>query len=391
MITKTNPINGSKLSILGFGCMRFPTRAGMIDEKPAKELLLSAINQGINYLDTAYIYHKGQSESFVGKVLEEENMRERVYIATKLPPYLVRNSNDIEKIFQTQLKRLRTDRIDYYLIHMLQDLASWERLCSLGIEEWIERKQQSGEINQIGFSFHGNVQEFLKILDAYPWQFCQIQYNYLDENTQAGKKGLMAAAAKGLPVICMEPLRGGRLADQLPTKAASIFHQTGKTPVEWALRWVWNHAQITVLLSGMSTMQQLSENVATANSLAHQPLSETELKMFEDVRAIIHQSVKVGCTGCGYCVPCPVGVDIPTCFALYNEQFTTLKANKFKYIQATGAMGQRPGNASKCINCRKCVPLCPQQIPIPEKLSEVAKHMETFPFGIITRIARKIM
>ncbi len=391
VLTREDKQSGRALSMLGFGCMRFPTRLGVIDEKPARALILRALEAGINYFDTAYIYHNGASEGFLGKVLREENARDRVYIATKLPHYLVRTARDIDKLFETQLKRLQTDHIDYYLMHMLQDEAGWKRLCALGIEDWIEKKQRSGEIGQIGFSFHGQTQEFTKILNDYPWQFAQIQYNYLDENTQAGKTGLMAAAQKGIPVMCMEPLRGGRLVNQLPREAVRLFERAGRTPADWALRWVWNHPEITVLLSGMSTMEQLEQNLKTAETALPHSLSDEQLEMFTQVRHLLHQSIKVGCTGCGYCMPCPQGVDIPTCFALYNEQFTTMKSPRYKYIQATAAMSRNPANASRCIGCGKCEKHCPQHLPIREKLRETASYMEKFPFKIVCSAGRLFM
>lgn len=391
VLTREDKQSGRALSMLGFGCMRFPTRLGTIDEKPARALILRALDAGINYFDTAYIYHNGMSEGFLGKVLREENARDKVYVATKLPHYLVRTAKDIDKLFETQLKRLQTGHIDYYLMHMLQDEAGWKRLCALGIEDWIEKKRRSGQIGQIGFSFHGNAQEFIKILNGYPWQFTQIQYNYLDENTQAGKGGLMAAAKKDIPVMCMEPLRGGRLVNQLPKEAVRLFESAGHTPADWALRWVWNHPEITVLLSGMSTMEQLEQNLETAQTALPHALTSEQLQMFKAVRNLLHQSIKVNCTGCGYCMPCPQGVDIPTCFALYNEQFTTMRSPRYKYIQATAAMSRNPSNASRCIGCGKCEKHCPQHLPIREKLRETAAYMEKFPFKLVCSVGRQFM
>lgn len=390
MNTRVNPVNGEALSALGFGCMRFPTRAGRIDEQAARPLLTRAIAGGVNYLDTAYIYHNGQSEGFVGKVLEEEGLRGRVRLATKLPPYLVRTPADIERIFQTQRKRLRVERIDYYLIHMLQDLDSWKRLCALGIGEWIQGKQRAGEIGSIGFSFHGNAQQFVKILEDYDWQFTQIQYNYLDENTQAGRTGLLAASRRGLPVMVMEPLRGGRLACGLPEEALRAFHQAGGDPVAWALGWLWNQPEVTCVLSGMSAPEQLEQNLALASRAAPGMLTPEQLEVIRQVRRILSQSIRVGCTGCGYCMPCPQGVDIPTCFSAYNE-FYTLKSARYKYLQATGMLGRRPANASRCVGCGRCEARCPQHLPIREKLQETARQMERFPYPQMAAIARRFM
>lgn len=390
MKVRINPKNGQELSILGYGCMRFPTVNGSIDEPLAKEQLLYAIDNGVNYLDTAYIYHNGKSEGFLGKVIKEENLRDKVYIATKLPVFLVRSAKDIDKFFEKQKQRLETNRIDYYLMHMLSDLDTWEKLCGFGIEEWITKKKESGEIGSIGFSFHGGREQFKQILKAYEWEFVQIQYNYLDENNQAGKSGLELAAERGIPVMIMEPLRGGKLVNALPLELEKLWANTGKTPAQQALSWVWNHKEVTLLLSGMSTLPQVKENIALASVAEPNMISQEEQSYFQKAREILHENIKVPCTGCGYCMPCPAHVDIPTCFSAYNEAFS-MRNRRFSYMQATGAMSKTPANASCCVRCGRCEEHCPQGILIREKLQEVVKHMEKFPFKIIRGIARKIM
>ncbi len=392
MKTRMNPKNGQEHSILGFGCMRFPTKGNMtnIDEEATRKMLVKAIENGVNYIDTAYFYHGGKSESVLGKILKEEGLRDKVTITTKLPPFLVKKPEDIDKIFNKQKERLQTGHIDYYLMHMLSDVQTWERLKSYGIEEWLKKKKASGEIGQVGFSYHGGRSEFLKLLNAYDWDICQIQYNYLDENTQASKEGLKAAAAKGLPVVIMEPLRGGKLVTGLPTEVKKMWDATGRSAADWALRWIWNHPEVTVVLSGMSTMDQVEENIRIASDAQPNVFNDTDIAKFDEARRILNEKVKVPCTGCGYCVPCPAGVDIPTCFSSYNEVYT-MNGKKWAYLQATGLMSKKPGNASLCVKCGKCEAHCPQEIKIREKLDEVVANMEKFPYNIAIKLVQKFM
>ena len=305
---RLNKKNGDKLSILGFGCMRYPKKGSSIDVARTEALIISAIENGVNYFDTAYVYMRGKSESILGDVLAK-GYRDRVKIATKIPPFLVKKNADLDKIFLTELERLKTDRIDYYLIHMLSDVEMWERLKGLGILEWIEEKKKSGQIINIGFSYHGGPQGFVKIIDSFDWDFCQIQYNYLDEYNQAGKSGLMHAASKGIPVMIMEPLRGGKIVDGLPKEVRHLWENaTPKRSVaEWALRWVWNHPEVTLLLSGMNAESQLEENVRIASDVSENSLSQEELKLFDEAKQILSEKMKVNCTACGYCMPCPYG------------------------------------------------------------------------------------
>lgn len=389
---RINTKNGDELSILGFGCMRFPTKGNAIDEVAAEQLIVSAIEQGVNYFDTAYIYHRGKSESFLGKVLAK-GYRDQVKIATKLAHYMIRTSADIEKMFATQLERLQTDRIDYYLIHMLCDLEAWDRLKALGIEEWIAEKKAKGKIINIGFSYHGGKSEFIKLIDAYPWEFCQIQYNFLDENNQAGKSGLLYATEKKIPVFVMEPLRGGKIINRLPEEVSTIWDRATpkRTPADWALRWVWNHSEVTLLLSGMGASQQLDENVRSASEAEPNALLPQELELFNKVKAILKSKTKVDCTACGYCMPCPQGVDIPTCFSQYNDRYLIgKKGSKAKYMQNTGAYSIKPSYASLCIECGKCEKHCPQHIEIIKSLKDVKKEMEGIAIPIL-KLIKKIM
>jgi hypothetical protein len=296
-------------------------------------------------------------------------------------------------MFTTQLERLQTDRIDYYLIHMLCDLEAWERLKALGIEDWIADKKAKGQIINIGFSYHGGKDEFIKLVDAYPWEFCQIQYNFLDENNQAGKSGLLYAASKGIPVFVMEPLRGGKIVDRLPKEVNTIWDTAipKRKPADWALRWVWNHPEVTLLLSGMSAADQLNENVISASEAQANALTPYELELFDKVRDILKSKTKVDCTACGYCMPCPQGVDIPTCFSQYNDRYLIGKnGSKAKYMQNTGAYSIKPSYASLCIECGKCEKHCPQNIEIIKSLKEVKKEMEGIAIPLL-KVVKKVM
>lgn len=393
MITKINQKNGDRLSILGFGCMRFPTKGGAIDETRSINMIRSAIEKGVNYFDTAYIYHAGKSESLLGKALED-GYRERVNIATKLPPYMVNKLDNAKKIISTQLSRLRTDHIDYYLLHMLTDLAMYKKMESLGVMEYLEELKRDGTIKNIGFSFHGSKQDFEQIIRAYPWDFCQIQYNYLDENNQATKSGLMLAHEMNIPVIVMEPLRGGKLVTGLPKSVIKAFEECdpNKSPAEWGLRWIWNHKEVNVVLSGMSHEKQVEENIRIAGDARENSLTEKELEVFNRVKKIMNEKIKVPCTACAYCMPCPHGVNIPGCFASYNEKYLLEdKMYKIKYAQTLGAMSSTPAYASQCKECGKCELHCPQKIEIRKELKNVSREMEGIMFKPIVKTARKIL
>ena len=382
---------GNELSILGYGCMRFPRKMGLIDMKATEEQLLLAYRKGINYFDTAYIYPG--SEAALGEILSKNKIREKVNIATKLPHSFIKNMETMETIFNEELSRLKTDYIDYYLMHMLTDVATWKRLVDMGILQWLEEKKQAGKIRQVGFSYHGNSDMFCKLIDAYDWDFCQIQYNYMDEHSQAGRKGLHYAAAKGVPVVIMEPLRGGKLVSKLPEEAKRIFanHSVQKTPAAWAFEWLWNQPEVTVVLSGMNSNEMIEENVATASGVTVGSLTQADDAMLKEVVKAINAKMKVGCTGCGYCMPCPKGVDIPGTFAAYNRRYSEGALSAFReYVQCT-ALRKHATCASNCVGCGKCEKHCPQGIPIREKLKEAKAELETPVFRIAFKLIKKFM
>lgn len=393
MLTRRNVKNSDELSILGFGCMRFPTKGAGIDEPRAIAMIRDSIEKGVNYFDTAYFYHGGKSESLLGEALSG-GYRERVKIATKLPPFMVKNLEGAKKIFATQLTKLKTSYIDYYLLHMLSDKVTFDRMVSIGVIQWLEELKKEGKIKNLGFSFHGSKVDFEEIIQAYPWDFCQIQYNYMDENTQATKSGLQLAHSFGIPVVIMEPLRGGRLVNNLPEEVIQEFkrYDEKRSPAEWALRWIWNHPEVNVVLSGMSTEAQTEENIQIASDARANSLSEKELEIFENVKAILHEKTKIPCTACGYCMPCPSGVNIPGCFSAYNDKYLLKgKRSRWKYMQALGVMSKKPSYASVCIECGKCEKHCPQNIAIRKELRTVKREMEGILYRPAVKIARKIL
>lgn len=367
---------GNDISLLGFGCMRFTQTAGKIDLNKAESEIMEAFHSGINYFDTAYIYPG--SEIAIGEIFERNNIRKQIKIATKLPHYLVKSKDAMEKYFSEQLKRLRTDYIDYYLMHMLTDTDTWNKLIGLGILEWLEEKKRNGAIRQIGFSYHGNSEMFCKLIDAYDWDFCQIQYNYLDEHSQAGRRGLQYAAFKGIPVIIMEPLRGGRLVNHLPENALEIIknHRPVHTPAEWAFKWLYNQPEVSCVLSGMNSLKMIKENVKTASETSIGELGKAEEQMFADIVSAINSKMKVGCTGCGYCMPCPKNVDIPGTFAAFNRKYSDNTFTALKEYFMCTALRKNSSAASNCIECGKCESHCPQHIPIRQELKNAKKELE---------------
>lgn len=378
---------GNKISVLGYGCMRFSHKGTKIDLEKTEKEIMAAYEAGVNYYDTAYIYPG--SEDAVGKIFEKNNIRDKVNIATKLPHYMMKTIEDVEKCFNEELKRLRTDYIDYYLMHMLTDVKTWERLKQIGIDKWIEDKKEKGIIKQIGFSYHGNSDMFCKLIDVYDWDFCQIQYNYLDEHSQAGRTGLKYAASKGIPVIIMEPLRGGKLVNNLPDKAKKLFenYEIKRTPADWAFRWLINQPEVTCILSGMNSIQMIEENIQTADSTEIGELTEKEEKLLKDVVKSINEKMKVPCTGCRYCMPCPKNVDIPGTFAAYNKCYTENKLwGIIEYVMCTEIRKEKT-SASNCIECGKCEAHCPQHIQIRKELKNARKQLE----GPIYKIGKKIL
>lgn len=381
---------GREISVLGYGCMRFTKKGVATDmEKTEKEILL-AIERGINYFDTAYIYPG--SEVALGQILAKNNLREKVHIATKLPQYLIRNEAAIEKYFNEQLERLQTDYIDYYLMHMLTDIDAWNTLKALGIEEWIKQKKAEGKIKQIGFSYHGNSPMFLEILNAYDWDFCQIQYNYMDEVSQAGVKGLKAAAEKGIPVIIMEPLRGGKLVN-IPAQAKEFLNKSSRnwTPAELSLRWLWNQPEVTCVLSGMNSSEMIEENCNIASNAKAGEFTSDDFALVEDIKKILKQKTRVNCTGCRYCMPCPKNVDIPAIFSAYNNMYTEAKISALADFVRTVGLRKESAFATQCIGCGKCENHCPQHIPIREKLKEADKKLRPWPIRIGMAAVRLVM
>ncbi|MCD8197274.1 MAG: aldo/keto reductase [Lachnospiraceae bacterium] len=388
-----NPKNGDRLSVLGYGYMRFAgdsivtSFSGRFDAKKVEQLIVSAVEQGINYFDTAYIYTG--SEEILGSVLKKHHLRDQVYIATKMPLILCRKAEDLDKFFEKHLEHLQTDHIDYYLLHMLGDMKTWNTLCDWGIREWAEEKKKSGQIRNFGFSFHGAQDEFLALLDAYDWDFCQIQYNYSDENYQAGVTGLKAAAAKGIPVMIMEPLLGGKLAKNLPKAAVNRFAQADPelSPAAWGFRWLYNQPEVTVVLSGMNEQEQLDDNVKIADTTVHGMLSDADQTAIRDVREIFKASYKVHCTGCHYCMPCPARVNIPACFTSYNTRYSISKSQGMMQYYMSTLMSDKPSYAGLCKECGKCERHCPQNLPIRKNLKDVSREFE----GVLFKATRAVM
>ena len=385
MTYRENRKNGDRLPVLGFGCMRFPK-----DEKETEKLVLCAIEKGINFFDTAYVY--GNTEETLGRILARNNKRREVLISTKIPPALIKKYEDFDKYFARQLGRLQTDYVDYYFIHMITDERVWARLAGLGAVKWIEEKKAQGKIKNIGFSYHGGKDEFVKICDAYPWDFTMIQYNYLDEHNQAGRSGLHHAA-KNMPVFIMEPLRGGILANKLPKRVQEVFNRAHikRSPAEWSFRWIWDQPETSVVLSGMNNMAVLEENLGLAQTAEAGSFTDEDFAVIAKAKQAFMESIKTPCTGCGYCMPCPRGVDIPTCLSCYND---TVIAGRLKamsaYMMQTG-FKRKPQVASLCNGCGACEPKCPQNIPIPKEIKHTARALEPFYVRPIGAIARRFM
>ena len=359
-----------KVSALGFGAMRLPVSSedhSNVDESKAIEMIRYAVDHGVNYVDTAYGYNGGKSEIVVGKALKD-GYRERVKLATKLPSWMVNTREDMDKFLNEQLKKLQVDHVDFYLLHGLGK-DRWEKLKSLGVLEFGDKAVADGRIRGLGFSFHDEYEVFKEIIDSYDkWAMCQILYNYVDQDRQATTKGLKYAASKGLPVVIMEPIGGGSLAVKPPKEIQEIWDEakTKRSQAEWALQWVWNHPEVSVALSGMSTMQQVVENVESASRSGPNTLTEKELQLVERVRRKYSEYGYIGCTGCRYCMPCPNGVAIPEIFALINQHYMKRGDRDAeqevvkKYNETVG----KENGVKNCKQCGKCEELCPQHLPI---------------------------
>jgi hypothetical protein len=359
--------SGKRVSALGFGCMRLPLLTdGAVDEAESARMVRFAIDHGVNYLDTAYNYLNGQSEPVVGRILQE-GYRDKVTLATKLPVREVKTPADFDRIFNHQRERLQTDHIDVYLLHGLR-ASRWAQARDLGIRDWLDKQLADGTIGVAGFSFHDSFSLFKEIIDSYPhWGMCQVQYNYMNTEFQAGTRGVRYAASKGLGVVVMEPLLGGRLANP-PAAVKAVWQQADeeRSPVDWALQWVWDQPEVSVALSGMNAFQQVVENLASADRSGVAQLSTPELALYDKVVAAYDALQAVPCTGCAYCMPCPNGVDIPRTFATFNAGVTFDMADARKrYVRLMPDQTERV-LASSCIQCRVCEEKCPQSIPISE-------------------------
>jgi len=374
-----------KVSALGFGAMRLPTIGGdraNIDDPEAIKMIRYAFDHGVNYIDTAYPYHGGNSEILVGKALRGK-YREKVHLATKMPIGRVDSESDLDRIFSEQLRKLQTDRVDCYLLHGLNK-ERWTKTQSLNVLDWAEGLREDGKILHFGFSFHDEFEVFKNVIDGYDkWDFCQIQYNYLDAESSArtpGIRGLKYAASKGLGVVVMEPIQGGNLAVSPPEEIQAIWNQAEikRTPAEWALQWVCNQPEVSVVLSGMSTMQNVIENVESANRSGPHTLTERELEIIETVRQKYLEYGFIGCTGCRYCVPCPQGVPIPEILALYNKYYTkrvdaiAQEEIKQKYVKEISP----EKGAKQCAKCGECEERCPQELPIRNLVSRASRIFE---------------
>jgi hypothetical protein len=362
-----------KVSALGFGAMRLPVLNndfGNVNQPEVIRMMRYAFDHGVNYVDSAYGYHHGTSDIVIGKALED-GYREKVRIATKLPCHEVNSSEDFDRCLNEQLKRLQTNSIDFYLLHHLNKLT-WSKMRNLGVLKWADGAIADGRISYFGFSFHDNFEVLREIINSYDnWTVCQIQYNYMDENFQAGTRGLEYAHKKGLAVVVMEPIKGGRIT-VFPEQVGKLWTNAPvqRTPAEWALRWVWNHQEVTLALSGMSTMQQVIENIATAEHSEPYNLTADEVALMGRVRDAYRSLSPVSCTACRYCIPCPNGVDIPRIFEFYNEGMIFRDAARWRKMYSNQNMIKEEQRADKCIKCEQCVEKCPQKLPIPEQLEK---------------------
>ena len=368
-----------KVSALGFGCMRLPVinnDQSNIDEALSIKMIRYGIDKGINYVDSAYMYHMGNSERVLGKALKD-GYRAKVHIATKLPVMIIKEAADFDRIFEDQLKKIDVDKIDFYLLHGLQK-AGFEKVKNLGVFKWAEGRMAKGQIGRLGFSFHDKLPVFKEIVDSYDnWVLSQVQYNYMDINNQAGRKGVEYAASKGLAVVVMEPLRGGKLSKTPPKSVAKIWQSAHRqmAPVEWGLQWVWNQPEISVALSGMSAFEQVKQNIEIAGRSGAGTLSEEDLKVIDRARKAYRAQTPVPCTDCKYCQPCPHGVEIPRIFQFYNDGII------YEDIETSRKMYNSPfmkpeSRADKCENCGECLPKCPQHIEIPDWLKKAGDALK---------------
>ena len=403
MVKRVVKRNGDEIFPLGLGAMRLPTKNNSIDKDLAKEFILYAINNGVNYIDTAYAYHGGESESFLGEILSLSDndgvkYRDKVKLSTKLPSWMVRSREDMDAFLNEQLRKLQTDVIDYYYVHSV-DLSTILRLKELGLYEFLEKVKSEGKIKNIGFSYHGSPNEFNDLIDDFNWDMVLIQYNYLDVNAQAGIRGIRYAYEKDLAIFVMEPLKGGLLAGELPKEVSDLFDSvdSNKSSVEWALSWVLNQKEITCVLSGMGSLEQIKENMDIAKRVEVDSLSDEELDILDKAQAIFNSMMKINCTGCGYCLPCPKGVNIPDCFNVYNEKYLFDKkllgifpGAMANYYMIVGGITNKQSSAGLCNHCGRCKRLCPQSLDIPNELDMVKSEFERFGFNYQIKFIRNV-
>ena len=397
---RTMPNSDEKLSVLGFGCMRLPAPKGRkttifssIDNEKAAKQIKHAIDRGVNYLDTAYPYHAGTSEKFLGEYVLKDGYREKVNIATKLPCMTINKKESIEEVFNKQLQNLQVEYIDYYLLHSLTG-KTWDKMLSLGVIDFMDKIKKEGKVRHMGFSFHDSKEEFIRIVDGYNWEFTQVQFNILDEHAQASIEGIKYAHSKGLGIIAMEPLRGGSLANQIPNEAQKIYDNAPekRNPADWALRWIWNYPEIAVVLSGMNDEKQIDENIKTASEALPDSLTPNELTVIDNFRKAYLQSLQIGCTGCAYCMPCPAGINIPSAFLNLNNISSKFEA-KIMHMLTAGVQTRdgKPHWTNACTNCGQCEKKCPQALKIREAFRLVQKDFEKPGIKALSMILRVFM
>ena len=403
MVKRVVKKNGDEIFPLGIGAMRLPTKNNSIDRESAQEFIFYAIENGVNYIDTAYAYHGGESESFLGDILSltgEDGVkyRDKIKLSTKLPSWMVRSREDMDAFLNEQLRKLQTDFIDYYYVHSV-DLSTILRLKDLGLYEFLKKAKADGKIRNIGFSYHGSPHEFNTLIDEFPWDMVLVQYNYLDVNAQAGIRGIQYAYENDIAVFVMEPLKGGLLAGELPQEVSSLFNEvdSNKSSVDWALSWVFNQKEITCVLSGMGSLEQMKENMAIAERVEIGSLSDDEINVLDNVQGIFNSMMKINCTGCGYCLPCPRGVNIPDCFNVYNEKylfnkkaFGVLPHAMVNYYMVVGGITNKQASAGLCNHCGRCKRLCPQSLDIPNELDRVKSEFELFGFNHQIKFVKNI-
>lgn len=395
--------NGDELFPLGIGAMRLPTKNNSIDRESAQDFILFAIENGVNYIDTAYAYHGGESESFLGDILslsgsDGVKYRDKVKLSTKLPSWMVRSREDMDAFLNEQLRKLQTDVIDYYYVHSV-DLSTILRLKDLGLYEFLEKAKTDGKIRNIGFSYHGSPHEFQTLIDDFPWDMVLVQYNYLDVNAQAGIRGIQYAYENDIAVFVMEPLKGGLLAGELPQEVSALFNEvdSSKSSVDWALSWVFNQKELTCVLSGMGSLDQMKENMSIAERVEIGSLSDEEIDVLDKAQGIFNSMMKINCTGCGYCLPCPRGVNIPDCFNVYNEKylfdkkaFGVLPHAMVNYYMVVGGITNKQASAGLCNHCGRCKRLCPQSLDIPNELDRVKSEFELLGFNYQIKFVKNV-